>query len=335
MNQTLIAIGEALIDFTPLQQGQALKDVSSFVRNCGGAPINIAAAVSKLGGNAKVITQLGADPFGDYIIETLEQCHVDISAIKRTALYPTGLAFVSLAADGNRDFTFYRNPSADLFLSPQDITPQTMKECSILHFCSVALVESPMKEAHRKAIALAKDQGAIISFDPNVRLPLWNSEQACKNAILEFAPYADILKISEDELPFLTGHNNIETALSDFPNAKLLLYTCGAKGSQLVTANSIYRQAPLAVKAVDTTGAGDAFAAAFLYQLLKDHITRQALPQLSDKKLQTYLQFANAYAANSTLKHGAVNAMATLSELNAFMQTHHTSQQSAIIGKDS
>lgn len=322
MNQTLIAIGEALIDFTPLQQDKPLKDVTSFTRNCGGAPINIAAAVAKLGGKSKVLTQLGADSFGDFIVETLAQCKVDTSAIKRTSQYPTGLAFVSLSANGNRDFTFYRNPSADLYLSARDITPQIMDGCGILHFCSVDLVDAPMKEAHRKAIKLAKAQGAIISFDPNVRLPLWNSEKACRNAILEFATYADILKLSDDELPFITGNHDITKVASYFPNAKLILYTCGAKGSKLISPNGVYHQDPVSVAAIDTTGAGDAFTASFLYQLLRDHVTLQDISQLHKEKLQAYLQFSNAYAANSTLKHGAVNAMATLEEIQTFIKTN-------------
>ena len=264
MNDTLVVIGEALIDFTPTEQGVALKDVSSFTKHCGGAPINIAAAAAKLGAHSKVLTQVGADAFGDFILETLSLCQVDITAVKRTNQYPTALAFVALDEKGNRDFTFYRDPCADLYLSAEDITVPTFQNCGILHFCSVDLVDSPMKQAHFKAIQLAKEQGAIISFDPNVRLPLWNSKEDCKNTILEFAPYADILKISDDELFFLTGQKNCRQVFTVFPNATIILLTCGEQGSYLITKEYHLYEKPIPVKAIDTTGAGDAFAASFL-----------------------------------------------------------------------
>ncbi len=325
MNGTLVVIGEALIDFTPTEQGSALKDVCSFTKHCGGAPVNIAAAAAKLGAHSKVLTQVGLDPFGDFILETLFRCHVDITAVKRTGQYPTALAFVALDEKGNRDFTFYRNPCADLHFSAEDISPSMFQDCGILHFCSVDLVDSPMKQAHLKAIQLAKEHGAIISFDPNVRLPLWNSEEDCRNTILEFVPYADILKLSDDELFFLTGQKDIQQVSAIFPNAAIILLTCGEKGSYLITKESLLYQKPVPVKAIDTTGAGDAFAAAFLYQLLRDEISQAQLPLLSKDILQVYLRFSNAYAADSTTKYGAVHGMATKQEFHTFLQRFHIS----------
>lgn len=328
MKGTLVVIGEALIDFTPMEQGRVLKDVCSFTKHCGGAPINIAAAAAKLGGHSRVLTQVGADSFGDFILETLSQCHVDITAVKRTSQYPTALAFVALDEKGNRDFTFYRNPCADLHFSVEDISPAMFQDCGILHFCSVDLIDSPMKQAHLKAIQLAKEHGAIISFDPNVRLPLWGSEEDCRNTILQFAPYANILKLSDDELFFLTGQNDITQALTVFPNAAIILLTCGEKGSYLITKEHLLYTESIPVKAIDTTGAGDAFAAAFLYQLLRDGVSREQLPLLSKEILQTYLCFSNAYAADSTTKHGAVHAMATKQDFHTFLQKFHISDVS-------
>ena len=325
MNDTLMVIGEALIDFIPTEQGMALKDVCSFTKHCGGAPINIAAATAKLGAHSKVLTQVGADAFGDFILETLSLCQVDITAVKRTKQYPTALAFVALDEKGNRDFTFYRDPCADLHLSAEDITATMFQDCGILHFCSVDLVDSPMKQAHLKAIQLAKEQGAIISFDPNVRLPLWSSKEDCKNTILEFAPYADILKISDDELFFLTGQKDCEQVFTVFPDATIILLTCGEQGSYLMTKEHRLYEKPIPVKAIDTTGAGDAFAAAFLYQLLRDGISREQLPHLSKDILQVYLRFSNAYAADSTTKYGAVHAVATTQEFHEFLQNFHIS----------
>ena len=182
-----------------------------------------------------------------------------------------------------------------------------------------------MKYAHLKAIQLAKEQSAVISFDPNVRLPLWSSEEDCKNTILEFAPYADILKISDDELFFLTGQKDWEHIFTVFPNATIILLTCGKQGSYLMTKKHHLYEKSIPVKAIDTTGAGDAFAAAFLYQLLRDDISREQLTHLSKDILQVYLRFSNAYAADSTTKYGAVHAMATTQEFHEFLQKFHIS----------
>lgn len=143
----VISIGEALIDFIPKQKGCSLKDVTSFERVCGGAPTNVCAVVSKLGGKSKIITKLGNDGFGDYIIDTLNSINVDTSAISRTKDANTCLAFVSLKEDGDRDFSFYRNPSADMLLNKNELNPSWFEDVGVLHFCSVALVESPMKYA--------------------------------------------------------------------------------------------------------------------------------------------------------------------------------------------
>ncbi|MCC8098059.1 MAG: PfkB family carbohydrate kinase, partial [Eubacterium sp.] len=192
----ITAIGEALIDFIPEEKGCRLKDVTGFKRVCGGAPANVAAAAALLGGKSRIITKLGKDAFGDYIVDTLNQAGVDTGSVLRTDKANTALAFVALASDGNRDFSFYRNPSADMLLEADEITADMLKDTGILHFCSVDLIEAPVKYAHIKAIELAKSQNAIISFDPNIRLNLWDSAENCVNTIRDFIKYADILIIS-------------------------------------------------------------------------------------------------------------------------------------------
>ena len=157
MKNKLCGIGEALIDFIPEVKGQRLKDVPSFKRVAGGAPANVVGAVTKLGIPSKFLTKLGDDPFGDYIVEVLDEA-----------------AFVSLASDGNRDFKFYRKNSADLRYSVEDIPADILNDCGMIHFCSVDLVESPMKEAHKKLIDMAIAQNVKVSFDPNLRFSLWD-----------------------------------------------------------------------------------------------------------------------------------------------------------------
>ncbi|HZG73478.1 MAG TPA: carbohydrate kinase, partial [Chondromyces sp.] len=226
----LLTIGELLIDFIPQEKGEALKDVVTFERAPGGAPANVAAAVARLGGTSSMITQVGDDAFGEFLIERLREAGVQTDKIKKTKEAKTGLAFVSLRENGERDFSFYRHPSADLLLSEDAIHPMWFNEGDILHFGSVDLVESPMKQAHIKSIEQAKLKGSLISFDPNVRLPLWESPEMCRETIQEFVPKAHLLKISDEELSFITEIDDQEEAiLSLFKgDVKVILYTKGA-----------------------------------------------------------------------------------------------------------
>lgn len=316
--KTLCVIGEALIDFIPEEKGQRLKDVSTFRRVAGGAPANVAASVTRLGGKAKMITQLGADAFGDHIMETLQGCGIDVSEIMRTTKGDTALAFVSLAQDGNRDFKFYRRMSADLLYAKEQLSPTALQGCGALHFCSVDLVESPMKEAHRALLKMAQKEGVTISFDPNLRLSLWEDEQKLKETVWEFLPYANILKIADEELEFITGKQRIEDALDDLfiGQVRCLLYTMGKDGAALFMKDGRHMQVSArAVDVMDTTGAGDSFIGAFLYRMLE---TETPLEEVSDEQLAQYLSFANTYAAHTTTKAGAIDALATLEELEDF-----------------
>lgn len=229
MKNKLCGIGEALIDFIPEVKGQRLKDVPSFKRVAGGAPANVAGAVTKLGIPSKFLTKLGEDPFGDYIETVFKDAGIDTSNIVRDAEGETALAFVSLASDGNRDFKFYRRNSADLLYSAKDIPENVLDDCRMIHFCSVDLVESPMKEAHKRLIQVAMEKNVLISFDPNLRFSLWNDLNQLKETVNEFIPYADILKISDEELEFITGYANTEEAIPKLlrGRVKYVIYTKG------------------------------------------------------------------------------------------------------------
>ena len=323
MKKEIITIGEALIDFIPQQKGKGLKDVEGFVRRAGGAPANVAAAAAKLGTRASVITQVGKDAFGDYIVETLEHAGVGTEKIFRTAQANTALAFVSLTEAGERSFSFYRKPCADLLLSEDKIQPGLFADCYALHFCSVDLIESPMKHSHRKAITLAKEAGAVISFDPNVRLPLFDQPEDCRRAVLEFLPYADIVKVSDDELQFLFGSEDIETVKQTVfgAGARMLVLTRGAAGSAAYTRDSAATAAGIPVQAVDTTGAGDSHIGAFLFGLSQEEVTVEGIDSVPEKTLQRILEFAGIYSAYTTTKPGAIEAMATRAEIEVFIQT--------------
>lgn len=321
MKNRLCGIGEALIDFIPDVKGQRLKDVPSFTRVAGGAPANVIGAVTKLGIPSKMLTKLGDDPFGDYIIDVLNEAGIDTSNIERDQEGETALAFVSLAADGNRDFKFYRKNSADLRYSVDDIPDDILDDCGMIHFCSVDLVESPMKEAHKKLIDMAIEKGVKVSFDPNLRFSLWDDLDALKKTVNDFIPYADIIKISDEELEFITGKTDIKDAVPELLSAgrgKYVIYTKGADGAEIYTKDGMVEAPGYSIEVRDTTGAGDSFIGAFLFCILRDEV--EDLNSVSKDKLYEYLDFANAYAANTSTKEGALAAMATMDEIQEWIK---------------
>ena len=311
----VVAIGELLIDFVPQQKGCARDEVTHFERVAGGAPANVAAAIARLGGNAAMISQVGEDAFGTHILKVLRANGVDTSYVFRTGRANTGLAFVSLDATGNREFSFFRNPSADLFLEEGQIAPDMFTECAALHFCSVDLVDWPVRAAHRRAVALAKQAGALISFDPNVRLPLWSSPADCQAAIREFLPSADLVKLSDDEVEFVTGCTDERAAAEKLfgMGCRLLIVTRGAAGSAAYTPHAEGFAETIRVPVTDTTGAGDSFIGSFLYQLTRDGVAADGLDKLTEQQLTDYLVFSAQYASLTVQHKGAV--MATMDEL--------------------
>ncbi|GAB6170190.1 carbohydrate kinase [Clostridium carnis] len=313
----VVSIGEALIDFIPFEKGIPLKDVTSFFRVPGGAPLNVAATVAKLGGRATMLTKLGQDGFGDHIIECVKLLGVDTSSIKRTIKANTALAFVSLKENGERDFSFYRNPSADMLLESSEIEEDIFEENGILHFCSVSLIEDPIKEAHKRAIKIAKTKKCLISFDPNVRLPLWENPEDCRKAILEFLPLANIIKISDEELKFITGIENERKAIQSLftGEVQIIIYTKGINGAEFITKNKTVFSPSFKVVAQDTTGAGDSFIGSFLYKVIENDYTLEDLLNLKGEQIKDILTFSNSTAALTVCKKGAISALPTKEEV--------------------
>lgn len=316
-NDTLIAIGEALIDFIPDKTGCTFNEISGFSPKAGGAPANVCGAFSKLGGRSMLITQLGNDPFGKKITEELSGFGIDTSAIRFTDEANTALAFVSLARDGNRTFSFYRNPSADMLLSSEQLEEKWFEEAYALHFCSVSLGDFPMKDAHIKAIDIAKKKGMLISFDPNLRFQLWNDNRKLCQRVNEFIPACDILKISDEELEFISGENDIETAVAKFfdKGVKLIVFTCGKNGAYAYTKNAKAFSPAEKVKAVDTTGAGDGFIGSFLWKLKSLGIDCHNICSADKSALRECLDFSNRFCALSVQSDGAIESYPTIDKL--------------------
>lgn len=311
--ETLIAIGEALIDFIPQTTGCDFDQVEGFTPKVGGAPANVCGAFSRLGGSSRMITMLGDDPFGHKIERELNHYGIDTSTIVFTKEANTALAFVSLAEDGNRTFSFYRNPSADMLLDEKQVDKKWFEDVFALHFCSVSLGDFPMKKAHLKAISYGKEKGAIVSFDPNLRFPLWESKERLKEVVDEFIPYADVLKISDEELEFITGKTEIEDALPDLfrGDVKLVLYTMGKAGAYAFTKNTRAFVASKPVQAIDTTGAGDGFIGSILYKLMKKGYELNSLETLSEEDLKEMLAYSNDFCGISVQKKGAISSYPT------------------------
>lgn len=307
---TLIAIGEALIDFIPNETGCDFENVTSFHPKVGGAPANVCGAFSVLGGKSKIITQLGDDPFGRKIEKELKNFGIDTSLISFTDKANTALAFVSLEKNGNRTFSFYRNPSADMLFDKEQIADNMFDDAYALHFCSVSLGDFPMKEAHKAAIEIAAKKDTIISFDPNLRFPLWKSKEELNKTVHEFIPLSDIIKISDEELAFLTGEEEIENALPQLftGNVKLIIYTCGSKGAYAYTKNQKAFSPCQKVNAIDTTGAGDGFIGSFLFGLKSLEKTKDTLEKITKEELEKMLHFSNQFCGESVQHNGAIDS---------------------------
>lgn len=316
-NKKLIAIGEALIDFIPDKTGCKFSEVTAFSPKVGGAPANVCGAFTKLGGSSALITQLGDDPFGHKIADELEFYGIDTSTVSFTDKASTALAFVSLENDGNRTFSFYRKPSADMLLAPEQLKGEWFENGYALHFCSVSLGDFQMKDAHLRAIELARKNEMLISFDPNLRFPLWNDRNKLRERVNEFIPLCDILKISDEELEFITGEREIEKAVPKLleKGVKLVIYTCGKGGAYAYTETAKAFSPALTVKAVDTTGAGDGFIGSFLRKLQSLGTDVHNIGHTDENTLKECLDLSNKFCAVSVQSEGAIASYPTIDKI--------------------
>jgi len=318
----VLALGELLIDFVATERGSGLGDVTTFVRAPGGAPANVAVGVARLGVASGFIGKVGDDPFGHHLAEVLRSEGVDVSQLRFEAAARTALAFVSLSPSGERDFMFYRHPSADMLHHPDELDAAAIGAARVLHVGSISTISEPAASATRRAIELAHGAGVLVSYDPNLRLPLWPSAAAAATGMRALWGDADVIKVSDEELHFLTGRDDLVAARSLWtPRLRLMLVTRGAEGVSYLLPTGEGHVPGFLVEVADTTGAGDAFTAAVLAALVEE-------PTLCDDKggLERALRYANAYAALTTTQRGAIPAMPSRARVEAFLAEHPDGQ---------
>lgn len=309
----ILAVGEILIDLT--QSGLTEQGIPKYDANPGGAPANLAVAASRLGAKTAFIGKVGGDSFGTFLKECLCKNGVDVSGVITAPELPTTLAVVSLDAQGERHFSFYRHHSADVALSTGEISMQHLQNTRILHFGSVSLTTDPSRSATLHAVKAARANGAIISYDPNYRERLWPDEQTAIEQMLAPLPMVDILKVSDEELPLLTGTDDPEkgTALLAEKGISLIFVTLGPSGAFYRFGEKIGHVPGVPCKVGDTNGAGDTFFGAALSQLVK----HPHLANIPISELERIIAFANTAASLTTSRHGAIPAMPSLEEVNA------------------
>jgi fructokinase len=318
-----VTMGELLIDFISTERGFSVGEAPAFAPVAGGAPANVAVGISKLGGDAGFIGKVGDDPFGRKLESLLDQYGVDTSALSFSEDARTMLAFVSLTAEGERDFVFFRHPSADMLITKADVPADCLKDTYAFHFGSISLISGPSRETTLHLINEAKRLGAIVSFDPNVRMSLWPDEAIARHEIRGAIPLSDIVKLSNEEAHFITGKDDPKSAAREIltMGPKLVVVTKGKEGSVGVTARYGVEVLGFDVstsgKKGDTTGAGDAFTAAMLWKMFDLNVAD--LYSLTDLEMINIFRFANAAGAITTTGRGAIPALPAVDEIESLL----------------
>lgn len=312
----VIALGELLIDFT--MNGQSEQGNNMFEACPGGAPCNVLALLNKVGKKTAFIGKVGKDQFGALLRDTITEAGIDASNLMVDENVNTTLAFVHTFPDGDREFSFYRNPGADMMLTADEVNPEVVKDTKVFHFGTLSMTHEGVREATKKAVETAKANGCLVSFDPNLRPPLWSSLDLAKEQMEYGFGKCDILKISDNEIQFVSGKEDYDEGiayLQETYNIPLILLTMGKDGSRAYYKGMRVERPGFSVKAIETTGAGDTFCGSSLNYLV-DH----DFENLTEEQLGEMLTFANAAAALVTTKKGAIKAMPVKEEVLELIQ---------------
>ena len=312
----VIALGELLIDFT--MNGQSEQGNNMFEACPGGAPCNVLALLNKMGKKTAFIGKVGKDQFGALLRDTITEAGIDASNLMVDENVNTTLAFVHTFPDGDREFSLYRNPGADMMLTADEVNPEVVKDTKVFHFGTLSMTHEGVREATKKAVETAKANGCLVSFDPNLRPPLWSSLDLAKEQMEYGFGKCDILKISDNEIQFVSGKEDYDEGiayLQETYNIPLILLTMGKDGSRAYYKGMRVERPGFSVKAIETTGAGDTFCGSSLNYLV-DH----DFENLTEEQLGEMLTFANAAAALVTTKKGAIKAMPVKEEVLELIQ---------------
>ena len=313
----IVALGELLIDFT--EHGTSEQGNPLWEANPGGAPCNVLAMLNKLDRRTAFIGKVGNDVYGRQLIETVTSAGIDASALLVDPEVHTTLAVVHTFPNGDRDFSFYRNPGADMMLTANELPLPMLQDCRIFHFGTLSMTHEGVREATVQAVQYAKACGALISFDPNLRPPLWSSLADARTQIGWGLKHSDIVKIADNELEFLTGETDFDKGAAIlrgwFPNIRMLNVTAGPDGSYCYYENTrVYVPAFLLGGTIETTGAGDTFCACVLHDVLNN-----GLDDRTDASLTEMLRFANAAAYLVTTKKGALRVMPSEADIQKIL----------------
>lgn len=308
----VVALGELLIDFT--EYGPSNRGHMTFEANPGGAPCNVLALLQKLGKKTAFIGKVGDDQFGRMLCKTIGTLGIDTTNLVFDKTIPTTLAFVGKNEDGDREFSFYRNPGADMMLKSDEIDIDLPTSTKIFHFGTLSMTHEVVRDATLYAIKHAKENGALISLDPNLREPLWESLDAAKEQMMSALSYCDILKISDNEIEFLTGESDFDEGVRKIRQKNdiaLICVTLGKNGSIAYYGDrKIVADAYVQKNVIETTGAGDTFCGCVL-----NYICENGLDNLTDAQIAQMLDYANAAASIITTRVGALNSMPEKSEI--------------------
>ncbi|MDD6278508.1 MAG: PfkB family carbohydrate kinase [Oscillospiraceae bacterium] len=312
-NIDVTALGELLIDFTENGSGESGNPV--FEANPGGAPCNVLAMLSKFGKKTAFIGKVGDDMFGRQLSDAVKSVGICTDGLVMDKNVPTTLAFVHTLAGGEREFSFIRNPGADMMLTKAEVNTDIIRDSKIFHFGTLSSTHEGVREATRFAIDAAIESGALLSFDPNLREPLWKNLDDAKKEIEYGLSKCNILKISDNEIEFLLGHSDYDKAalqlMERYRNIKLIFITLGGDGS-CAYCNNAKAKAPIyRVNTVEKTGAGDTFFGCALNYILEHDID-----SLNESRLTELLRFANAGASLITTKKGALKVMPDMQEIS-------------------
>lgn len=312
----ITSMGELLIDFT--ENGKSNQGNPVFEANPGGAPCNVLAMLAKLGHKTAFIGKVGNDFFGEQLKTAITEAGIDSTYLRMDDEVHTTLALVHNDTDGDRDFSFYRNPGADMMLTEEEIPQTLIGDSKIFHFGTLSMTHEGVRTATKKAVATAKETGAIISFDPNLRPPLWNSLDEAKEQVLYGLEYCDILKISDNEIQWLTGKEDYTEGvewINERYDIKLILVSMGREGSRAYYKGMMVEAKPFLQKnTIETTGAGDTFCGCVLH-----YICAHGLSDLTKEDLLEMLTFANAAASLVTTRKGALSVMPEQEEIEALL----------------